>query len=124
MDIAISEHIVRVVVITLGGRVDAFNSPALRAEADRLLAEGVTHFVIDLSAVPFMDSAGMAVLDVVRCAGTCAPPRPVQCAGDARCCGTRAQRCYAPRARLFKRRASFSGPCATGRGRRARSRFR
>ncbi len=62
MNIAIDEHIIRIVVVTLSDRVDAFNAPALRERLDGLLADGVARFVLDLARVPFMDSAGMAVL--------------------------------------------------------------
>ncbi len=62
MNIDVTEHIVRIVVVAPRDRVDAFTAPALRQHMDRLLAEGARYFVVDLSSVPFLDSAGMAVL--------------------------------------------------------------
>jgi anti-sigma B factor antagonist len=62
MDINISEYVVRTHIITLSGRVDAFSAPTLREAQERLLAEGATHFVIDLREVTFLDSSGMAAL--------------------------------------------------------------
>jgi anti-sigma B factor antagonist len=62
MDLAITEHTIRIVTAAPRQRIDAFSSPALRAQLDRLFDEGVYRFVLDLSAVPFLDSAGMAVL--------------------------------------------------------------
>jgi anti-sigma B factor antagonist len=46
----------------LNYRVDAFAAPTLRGELDILFQSGKTHFIVDLSETPFMDSAGMAVL--------------------------------------------------------------
>lgn len=62
MDMTLSEHVVRTMVLTPRQRIDAFTAPPLRAELDRLLQEGVRRFVLDLSLVPFLDSAGMATL--------------------------------------------------------------
>lgn len=62
MELSITEHVVRIMVVRPASRVDAFNAPVLRERLERLLAEDVRHFVLDLSAVPFLDSAGMAVL--------------------------------------------------------------
>jgi anti-sigma B factor antagonist len=62
MDIRVTEHIKRIVTVALSGRVDAFSSPAVRERLDALLSEGVRDFVIDLAEVPFLDSAGLAVL--------------------------------------------------------------
>jgi anti-anti-sigma factor len=62
MDISVTEHIIRVVVVRTSERVDAFTVPTLRARLEELLVSGVQHFVIDLSAVPFLDSAGLAAL--------------------------------------------------------------
>jgi len=50
------------VVITVRGEVDLHNSPALRAEILRQLVDtGVRRLVLNLSAVPYMDSSGIAV---------------------------------------------------------------
>jgi anti-sigma B factor antagonist len=62
MDVKITEHVVRVVVVAPQERVDAFNATELRAELERLSADGATNLVMDLSAVPFLDSAGLAAL--------------------------------------------------------------
>lgn len=62
MDLTITEHIVRTVVVGPQDRIDAFSAPALRAAFDRLFDDGARRFVIDLTAVPFIDSAGMAAL--------------------------------------------------------------
>lgn len=62
MDIKVTEHVIRMAVVSPQGRVDAYSTPALRKELEQLLDAGVTRYVIDLSNVPFMDSAGMAAL--------------------------------------------------------------
>ena len=62
MELMITEHIIRIAVVAPRQRIDAFSAPQLREEIDRLFAGGVQRFVLDLSAVPFLDSAGMAVL--------------------------------------------------------------
>lgn len=62
MELVVTEHIVRTLIVQPQSRVDAFNAPALRQRLEQLLAEDVRFFVLDLSDVPFLDSAGMAVL--------------------------------------------------------------
>lgn len=62
MDIQVQEHVIRIAVVAPRARIDAFNAPALRGRLDELLERGVNRFVLDLSQVPFLDSAGMAVL--------------------------------------------------------------
>ncbi|GAC1544210.1 MAG: STAS domain-containing protein [Herpetosiphon sp.] len=62
MDLEVSEHITRIIIISPRSRVDAFNSATLRATLEKYLDEHVIKFVVDLSQVPFLDSAGMAVL--------------------------------------------------------------
>ena len=50
------------VVIAVRGEVDLHNSPALRAEILKHLADpAVRRLVLNLSAVPYMDSSGIAV---------------------------------------------------------------
>ena len=49
-------------IIAPSGRIDAFSVPELRKVLDRHLAAGANRFVLDLSEVTFLDSAGMAVL--------------------------------------------------------------
>lgn len=62
MEINISEQNYRVVVISPVGRLDAFTVPTLREQITKFCDEGVLYFVLDLSAVSFMDSAGVTVL--------------------------------------------------------------
>ncbi len=50
------------VIVSLNERIDAFNAPTLRGVFDNLLAEGHQDFIVDLRAVTFLDSAGMAAL--------------------------------------------------------------
>ena len=51
-----------IAVVAVRDRIDAFTAPELRGRLEQLLAEGITRFVLDLTDVPFLDSAGMAVL--------------------------------------------------------------
>jgi anti-anti-sigma factor len=62
MDVAIEIHNIPVATVQLKDRIDAFNSPILREKLDQLVKQDVTRIVLDLSAVKFLDSAGMAVL--------------------------------------------------------------
>jgi anti-anti-sigma factor len=62
MEITTTEHTLRIVVVQPHGRVDAFSAPKLQERFEQLQAEGVALFVCDLSEVPFIDSAGMALL--------------------------------------------------------------
>ena len=62
MDAIVTEHVVRVVVVAPQERIDALSAPDLRQQLHALLDDGAANLVVDLSAVPFMDSAGMAVL--------------------------------------------------------------
>jgi anti-anti-sigma factor len=62
MKLSITDHIIRIVIVTPHDRIDAFNAPELRGRLETLFNEGVRKFVLDLSEVPFLDSAGMAVL--------------------------------------------------------------
>ena len=62
LEVNLVEYVIRIVAITLQGRLDAFEAPALRQKCDILLSEGVIHFVFDLSDVTMVDSAGLAVL--------------------------------------------------------------
>jgi anti-sigma B factor antagonist len=51
-----------IVVVAPQGELDAASAPQLRADLDRLLSDGVRCFVVDLAAVGFMDSSGLASL--------------------------------------------------------------
>lgn len=62
MKIVVREQVQRTVTVAPQDRLDAFSAPALRSQLEELEAAGVRDFIIDLSATPFMDSAGMAVL--------------------------------------------------------------
>jgi anti-anti-sigma factor len=62
VEIRITEHIIRVVVIAPCARLDVASAPQLQERLEAYLADGVQRMVIDLSEVPFMDSAAMAVL--------------------------------------------------------------
>lgn len=62
MQINVAEHLVRMIVVTPEGRIDAFSAPTLRERLEQFLEEGVSKFVLDLTDVSFLDSAGMAVL--------------------------------------------------------------
>jgi anti-sigma B factor antagonist len=62
MDIQISEQVIRIHVIKMNGRLDAFSVKALRSKLDELTRQGGIHFVLDLADVSFMDSAGLAAM--------------------------------------------------------------
>lgn len=62
MDFNIEEHNVRIVIVTLSNRIDAFSAPALRERFNAIFDQGVNHLVIDLTQVTFLDSAAMAAL--------------------------------------------------------------
>jgi anti-sigma B factor antagonist len=51
-----------VTLIRLSGDLDATMGPRLTEELDRLWTAGRRRFVLDLHAVPFVDSAGLSVL--------------------------------------------------------------
>ncbi|HNB60406.1 MAG TPA: STAS domain-containing protein [Phycisphaerales bacterium] len=50
------------VLIIPAGEIDLTSSPTLRVELKRVQADKPARLVIDLSAVPYMDSAGVATL--------------------------------------------------------------
>lgn len=62
MELQITEHVVRILIVKPLSRIDAFSAPELRARVDEMLANGTTRFILDLEAVPFLDSSGLAVL--------------------------------------------------------------
>ena len=49
--------------VAVGGEVDLFTSPRLQAEVEKQLARGAV--LLDLSAVTFLDSSGIRVLDAL-----------------------------------------------------------
>lgn len=50
------------VLLHIQGRLDAVSAPALKAHFRRLVEAGCVQFVLDLGAVPFIDSSGLAAL--------------------------------------------------------------
>ncbi|MFN8529670.1 MAG: STAS domain-containing protein [Anaerolineae bacterium] len=62
MDIVVDARTLRVQVISLSGRFDAFSAPDVRQRLQSLLNEGEKYFVLNLHDLSFMDSAAMAVL--------------------------------------------------------------
>lgn len=62
MSIATLDRSIPVAVVAPTGRMDALNAPHLRVRCDTLLAGGTHRIVIDLSAVDFLDSAGLAAM--------------------------------------------------------------
>ena len=62
LEIRNTEKIIKIVTISLKGRLDAFEAPVLRKQCDEYLANEFSHFVFDLSEVTMLDSAGLAVL--------------------------------------------------------------
>lgn len=65
MKIQVEEHVVRVQVLKLSGRIDAFTVAGLRETQETLLAQGAKRFIVDLSEVAFLDSSGMSALVVL-----------------------------------------------------------
>lgn len=60
MDIEISKD--DLVRITLKGRMDAVSSPDFDRALDELMSEGQTHFLLDLSNLEYISSAGLQSL--------------------------------------------------------------
>ena len=51
-----------VAVVRVAGDVDLYSSPELRASLQKAIATAKTGLGVDLSAVPYMDSSGVATL--------------------------------------------------------------
>lgn len=49
-------------IISLNGRFDAQVSPAFKEQLESLIAAGEIHYVVDLSGVSYLDSAGIGCL--------------------------------------------------------------
>jgi len=49
-------------VVSLGGEVDLYTAPELKQELHRLVAEGATRIVIDMTDTTFIDSTTLGVL--------------------------------------------------------------
>jgi len=62
MDISTNTHNVDIVVVELKGQLDAFESTDVRALLTGEIEAGRCRIVIDLSAIEFVDSAGLAAL--------------------------------------------------------------
>lgn len=62
MELHISEYVVRSSIVELKGRVDLHNAYAIKAELNSLLDAGLREFIVDLSAIQFIDCAGLSVL--------------------------------------------------------------
>jgi anti-sigma B factor antagonist len=48
--------------VALAGRLDASNAQTLKESLEQLIDGGTTQLVVDLTQVPFVDSAGLAAL--------------------------------------------------------------
>jgi anti-sigma B factor antagonist len=62
LEIKTSDVNIQIIVISLTGRLDAFEAPALRKLCEGYIAQNATHFVFDLSDLSMLDSAGLAVM--------------------------------------------------------------
>ncbi len=62
MEISTREHVIRIQILEITGRLDAFSVTSLRQEQKRLIDAKQFKFVVDLSKTAFMDSAGMSAL--------------------------------------------------------------
>ncbi|TMK36961.1 MAG: STAS domain-containing protein [Actinobacteria bacterium] len=49
-------------VLSVEGEVDLYTAPAVRDAAVAAMESGVDHLVLDLTAVPFIDSSGLGVI--------------------------------------------------------------
>ena len=49
-------------VVVLGGEVDLYTAPELKQELHRLVGEGATRLVVDMSETTFVDSTTLGVL--------------------------------------------------------------
>lgn len=62
MDILTGSYERSVTTITLEGRLDALEAGPLRTVLHEAIIEGQNNLVVDLSAIDFVDSAGLAAL--------------------------------------------------------------
>ena len=62
LEINTTEQVIKIATLSLHGRLDAVEAPALRRQCDEYLANEFNHLVFDLSDVTMLDSAGLAVL--------------------------------------------------------------
>ena len=62
MNLQLNDYVMNITVVRLSERIDAVTAPALRSQLEGKLEAGAKNFVLDLSEVPFMDSAALAVM--------------------------------------------------------------
>ena len=62
MDIVTGSHQISVTTVVLDGRLDALEAAPLRQVLQEHIAAGEMHLAVDLAAVEFVDSAGLAAL--------------------------------------------------------------
>lgn len=62
MDIDTSNVEGKVVIVRLDGRLNMVAAPRLKSEIEAVVEAGGTHVLVDLTAVPFMDSSGLGAL--------------------------------------------------------------
>lgn len=62
MEIITREHLIRIHIIEISGRLEAFTVAQPRDQQTRLINGGGKNFIVDLSKTSFMDSAGMSAL--------------------------------------------------------------
>ena len=55
-----------VAIVQLGGELDLYNAPAVRAALEQASADGAERVVVDLSEVEFIDSTALGVLIEAR----------------------------------------------------------
>ncbi len=51
-----------VMIVSVAGELDASGAPELRARFEELIGQGETQYVIDLTALDFIDSSGISAL--------------------------------------------------------------
>ncbi len=62
MNSPVIEHTLRVAVVKPPTRFDVVAAPQMNEQLESLLADGVNHLIVDLTAVTFCDIAAIAVL--------------------------------------------------------------
>ena len=62
MNIDIDTTVETSATISVNGRLDALSAPDLRQRLSSIESEGIVQILVDLSAVDFVDSAGLAAL--------------------------------------------------------------
>jgi serine/threonine-protein kinase RsbW len=62
MNVSIRKVQREITVMVLEGDLDLYSTPKVKKEIVRLFSEGETRFVVDLDAVPYLDSSGIGIL--------------------------------------------------------------